>query len=80
MAVAVGGMDDWAKLRSAFPSESDRKINSQDRAELLALLFSASGRSGVRRLSFLILVVHLPSAVASLVQTRSQRVSPDYGI
>src|ERR1700689_3234545 len=40
------------------------------------LLFSASERSGVRRLSFLTLIVHLPSAAASLVRTRSQRASP----
>jgi hypothetical protein len=41
---------------------------------------SASERSAVRRLSFLTLVVHLPSAVASLVQTRSQRASRDCDI
>src|ERR1700722_2669356 len=44
------------------------------------LLFSGSERSAVRRISFLTLVVHLPSAVASLVQTKSQRVSPDCDI
>src|ERR1700674_4956648 len=43
-------------------------------------LFSAFERSVDRRLSFLTLVVFLPSAVAFLVQTKFQTVSPGYDI